>query len=421
MLNQRYPKKYLGPVLLLIAVAALIVSSCSSSGDDEVVPEGLVINELYAASGDDWIEIYNSLESPRDLSGYLIYDNPDTKYRIPDGVSVPAKGFLVLVCDDTGTGLNTNFRLSSSGETVFLENAGGTLIDRVTYPALGDGQSYGRYPDGSGVFAISGTITRGASNGDSQAPAVASVTRNPMVPGLNQTVTVTAQVVAGTPIASVKLWHRFNGGTYTAITMTGSAQSYTASLPASSLTGTREYYIEVTGSNGRTSFWPATAPGQVLNYILNTDPLPDLVINEFLAFNSSCCPDNSSGSAEFDDWIEIYNRGATAVNLAGMYLSDNKDNPFNFRIPSGNPAVTTIPPGGRLVLWADNTPSQGPLHLDFALNSLGEDVGLFYLDGRTIDVYTFGAQSENLSWGRTTDGAATWRIFNTPTPGQPNQ
>lgn len=407
--------------VLLAFLSGFFPISCSSPAEDEIVPEGLVINELYAASGDDWIELYNSQESPRDLSGFLIYDNPDTKYRIPDGVSIPAKGFLVLVCDDTGAGLNTNFRLSASGETVFLENAQGTLIDRVTYPALGDGQSYGRYPDGSETLAISGVTSRGASNGNSQAPAISSVVRNPLVPGLNQSVTVTAQVVAGAGVSSLKLWHRFNGGTYTSVNMTASGQTYTGTLPASAVTGTREYYVEATGSNGRTSFWPTNAPNETLSYILNTDPLPNLVINEFLAFNTACCPDNSSGAAEFDDWIEIYNRGTTAVNLAGMYLSDNKNNPFNFRIPANNPAVTTIPAGGRLVLWADNTPAQGPLHLDFALNSLGEDVGLYYIDGRTIDEYTFGAQSENLSWGRTTDGAATWRVFNTPTPGQSNQ
>jgi hypothetical protein len=104
-----------------------------------------------------------------------------------------------------------------------------------------------------------------------------------------------------------------------------------------------------------------------------------------------------------------------------MYLSDDLTNPFNYRIPSSNASLTTIQPGGYLLLWADNSPSQGLLHLDFGLNTAGEAIGLYYIDGRAIDTYTFTAQTENSSWGRTTNGAATWKIFNTPTPARANQ
>lgn|GEM_PF-2171960 len=61
--------------VLLAFLAGFFPISCSSAAEEEIVPEGLVVNELYAASGDDWIESYNSQESPRDLSGFLIYDN----------------------------------------------------------------------------------------------------------------------------------------------------------------------------------------------------------------------------------------------------------------------------------------------------------------------------------------------------------
>jgi hypothetical protein len=77
-------------------------------------------------------------------------------------------------------------------------------------------------------------------------------------------------------------------------------------------------------------------------------------------------------------------------------------------------------PGGYL-LWANNDQSQGPLQLEFALSNTGEAIGLYYIDGSTIDSYTFGEQSENASWGRTTDGAATLKVFNLPTPGLSNK
>jgi len=409
-------------VVFALFYGPLNLMSCKTPEEEPtpVVAEGLFINEIYA-SGEDWIELYNSLETSQDISGYYIYDIVATRYKIPAATTIPAKGYLVLICNDLGTGLNTNFKLTSAGETVFLENASGTLIDRVEFPELNAGQSYGRYPDGSTTLAVSGTTTQGATNGNSQAPAIVTVTREPLVPGLNQAVTITTTMISNSGIASVKLFHRFNGGSYTSLDMTLSGTSFTAIIPAVSTTGLVEYYVEVKGTNGKTTYEPATAPAKAKDYLLNTDVLPLLVINEFMAFNSTCCPDDDGGVNEFDDWIEIYNKGNVAVNVAGMYLSDTKANPFNHKLPTDNPSATTIQPGGYLVLWADSQSGQGPLHLGFGLSNAGEDVGLYYLDGRTIDVYTFGAQSANTSWGRTPDGAATWKSFSAPTPGLSNQ
>jgi hypothetical protein len=407
--------------VLLAVCLVLVFTACNSDEDSDIIsPEGIFINELYA-SGDDWLELYNASESPKDISGYFIYDNPDKKYPLPSGTVINGKGFLVLLCNDLGTGLNTNFRLTEAGETVYLDNAAGNRIDQVKFPALRNGQSYARFPDGSSNFAITGSPTRGASNGDRSAPAILDVTRNPLVPGLNQSVTITASLSTATGIASVKLYYRFNTGAFTEIPMTGTAASFTGTIPGINETGKVDYYIEVRSTSNIVSFEPDGAPSKTLSYLLNTDPLPVLVINEFMAFNRSCCPDITSGTEEFDDWIEIYNAGSTSVQLGGMYVSDDRNNPFKYRIPDNQPSLTLIPAGGHLVIWADNSPEQGPLHTTFALNNAGEDVALFYLDGRTIDAYTFGPQLEDQSWGRTTDGATTWKSFVTPTPGKPNQ
>ncbi len=72
-------------------------------------------------------------------------------------------------------------------------------------------------------------------------------------------------------------------------------------------------------------------------------------------------------------------------------------------------------------MWADGSTDQGILHLDFSLSNAGEAVGLYYIDGRTIDEYEFGTQAENVSRGRTTDGGSTWGDFATPTPGESNE
>ncbi len=410
-----------GQYILIITGMIVLLASCQKEEvDPSVTGEGVYINEIYSA-GDDWLELYNDLDAAKDISGFFIYDDATRKYKLPSGTSIPSKGFLIINCNDLGVGLDANFKLSSSGETVYFENATATLIDKVEFPALDNGQSYARFPDGSPNLVISGNTSKGISNGSSQAPAIAKVNQIPLVPALDQAVTIEAELVSNNNIASVKLYYRFNGASYISLTMALTGTVYQAVIPAANSTGKMEYYVEVKGSNDKVSYSPSQAPTKTHSYLLNTDPLPQLVINEFMAYNTSCCADTDSGSPEFDDWIEIYNNGSIEVNLAGMYLSDDKSNPFKYKIPSDNLSKTIIPSGGYLILWADNTQSQGPLHLEFALANAGEDVALFYIDGRTIDSYSFGAQSENISLGRTTDGASTWKAFSTPTPGKANQ
>ncbi len=151
------------------------------------------------------------------------------------------------------------------------------------------------------------------------------------------------------------------------------------------------------------------------------EDVPTLHINEIMANNSSCCPDQGGERDEFDDWVEIYNLGKTPIDIGGMYLSQDKDEPLGYQIPKTNSTLTTIQPGGFLLLWADGNPEQGVLHLKFKLNQMGEFIGLFYEDGRKIDGVKFGKQSENISYGRATDGSETWQEFSAPTPGTSNK
>jgi hypothetical protein len=414
--------KVLLSVSVLVVIAVWMLSCSKEEDEPQPQPEGIFINEIVASgAGDDWIELYNDLDVTKDLGGFAIYDDATNKYSIPNGTSIPAKGFLILNCNGLGTGLNTNFRLSSTGEIVYLDNAFGQLIDKVQFPALADGVSYGRYPDGTSVLSISGNITKGASNGTVITPAIMNVSRTPLVPTLNQAVTIRATVVNTLTLSTVKLYYRLNTATFNELTMTLSGSEYVATIPAANATGKMDYYVQVTSTTNLTNVSPQNAPNKTFSYLLNTDVLPLLVINEFMAANTSCCPDKDSGADEFDDWIEIYNAGNVAVDIAGMYVSDDKSNPFKHKIPSSNATLTTIPPKGYLVLWADSSPDQGVLHLDFNLSAAGEDIGIYYIDGRAIDTYTFGAQLQNVSWGRTTDGAATWKAFNTPTQGKANQ
>jgi hypothetical protein len=409
---------------LFVFSALLIFSACSSDEDKDpriTAAEGLFINEIYA-SGDDWVELYNSTNNTKDISGYIIHDDGDAAYQLPEGTTVPANGYLVIFCDDGNNDLHTNFKLSSDGETVTLKNADNEIAEAVTYPKLDNGQSYGRYPDGSSELSISGVTSQGTSNNESNAPAITMVFRTPTVPALNEAVIINAeiQIPASLVISTVKLFYRFEGDAYTEVAMTKPGAYYTATIPAqgAGVTGTMEYYVEARTTTGAATYKPFDAPGDAYYYLLNNNALPTttLFINEFMASQTSCCPDMTSGTAEYDDWIEIYNKGVDEIDLSGMYLSDDLNDPFKSKIPEG----VKIPGGGFLLFWADEQGSQGDLHVNFKLGKSGESVGLFYIDGRPISTKTFEAQEDNKSFGRSVDGGSTWQQFTTPTAGESN-
>ncbi|MDA3814559.1 MAG: lamin tail domain-containing protein, partial [Candidatus Cloacimonetes bacterium] len=74
-----------------------------------------------------------------------------------------------------------------------------------------------------------------------------------------------------------------------------------------------------------------------------------LVINEFLASNDFGAVDENG---DHEDWIEIYNAGDEAIDIGGMYVTDNLEELMTSEIPTTDPTLTTIEPGGFLVLWA---------------------------------------------------------------------
>ena len=143
----------------------------------------------------------------------------------------------------------------------------------------------------------------------------------------------------------------------------------------------------------------------------------NLYINEFLASNSTVITDDFG---EHDDWIEIFNAESFPVDIGGMFVTDDLSEPDKWQIPATAPGQTTIPAGGFLVVWFDGDPVQGVLHVDTKLSAGGEDIGLYAPDGTPIDELSFGPQTPNISYGRTTDGGNVFQFFSIPTPGTSN-
>ena len=135
-------------------------------------------------------------------------------------------------------------------------------------------------------------------------------------------------------------------------------------------------------------------------------PTPPALLNELLATPRRVDWNQDGRLNDQDEWIELFNPGATAVNLSGWYL-DTGRNTARYRLPR----AANVPAGGYLVLFRKTT--------GLALNDRGGTVRLLRPDRSVADSVTFPALDPDTSYSR--DDAGVWRRNLPPTPGQPNQ
>ncbi len=118
---------------------------------------------------EDWFEVYNPGSEPVDMSGMYISDslkNP-TKWKVPDGVVIPARGYLVFIADvETDQGrLHTSWSLSADGESISIYDPDGkTLIDSITFGPQRTDAAMGRTSDGAAAWSLFVPGTPGAPN-----------------------------------------------------------------------------------------------------------------------------------------------------------------------------------------------------------------------------------------------------------------
>jgi len=186
--------------------------------------------------------------------------------------------------------------------------------------------------------------------------------------------------------------------------------TFGVALPWTDSSAILTYILSARDLNANESLYPVCGARQLLLGGASVT----LVINEIMADNESTVQDDQG---DFDDWVEIFNYGAEPVNLAGLYLTDNQTNPKKWAFPE-----MWIGGGEYLLVWADDEPSQGPLHASFKLSADGEFIGIFDSDIRNnalIDGIDFGPQDNDVAWGRLPNGAGDFMIVQ-PTPGSIN-
>ena len=124
--------------------------------------------------------------------------------------------------------------------------------------------------------------------------------------------------------------------------------------------------------------------------------IPGILINEAL----------TNSASGLTDTIELLNPSSSAVNIGDWWLSDDRNSPKKYRIPSG----TMIAAGGFLSFnetQFNPTPGTAP---SFALSSTGDDIYLFSGNaGGSLTGYShgfsFAGAEQNVSFGRYVNSA----------------
>ena len=121
-----------------------------------------------------------------------------------------------------------------------------------------------------------------------------------------------------------------------------------------------------------------------------------------------------------NDWVELYNTTNADIDIAGMYLSDNPENPKKYQISKANGIVTIIPAHGFLTIWCDKLEPQSQLHASFKLDADGGEVLLTATDESWSDRISYTTMKSDETVGRYPDGSRDVFTMNVPTIGKTN-
>ena len=381
----------------------------------------LVLNEINS-SPDDWVELMNTGDQALDLSGFELRDNSDDhRWQFPAGSSVAA-GTLVtvdakrpgLIYDDqTKTYVDGTFEAAigiGSGDSIRLYDNAGNLLDEYSWTehAAVDGDaakaSYGRYPDGTGAFCLTKETKNAAndryvpdiaineieSNGDATdwVEIINTGDQNIDISGwylldndpIGHRADVTP-IAEGTILAPGALYVFDQNVNFTF----GLGKADTAAIYDKSGSLVTEYswtahaagvYARIPDGTGEFQDFADATKGK------KNKVVSPVVINEV----------QSNDPAGGPDWVELANPTGSVLDVSGLVMKDSKDkDPYT--IPEG----TTIPAGGFLVIYQDDSGSTG---FKFGLGK-----------GDAVRLFENGEEIASTRWPKDTHTTPTWGLY----------
>jgi hypothetical protein len=261
--------------MLVIAGLVIPIGAAAAAPGDVVISEFMYHPES-DVSPDEFLEIHNAGGTSVDISDWCF---SGITFCFPPGANLPAGAFVVVAEDATAfqsaygfapDGIYTK-SLSNGGETLELLDAGGAIIDEVTYD---DAAPWPVTPDGLGPSLelidpsldnddylnwAASTAAAGHTAGESNSvaatglgPRITDVVATPANPGAADDVVVTATI---TDVAGATLFYRVNFGSEQTVALAPTGgDGYAATIPDQSAGDLIRYRIEATNANTTNAF-----------------------------------------------------------------------------------------------------------------------------------------------------------------------
>ncbi len=483
------PKEPTGRAHYSVGTQSGLVGEASNGVDPYY--SGLVVSEIMAANqtsvpdenGEypDWVEIWNSSDHEVNMRNVGLSDAGDSiRFLFPE-ITLKADERVVVFCSDTnravaGRPLHAKFKLSSTGETLYLFDPNAYLIDAASYRIIGSDTSWALMADGS--FAETTSFSPGYPNTEEGhlayrnatmitdgAVIITEVMPDP-VSGLtdedgdfsdwielynttDKTVSLDNYALSNKENKPLK-W-RFPEGaviaphSYYLVYCSGKDRrdSVTAAPHANFKISAEHDTVVLSDNRGRLVdrvvidnipedcsyarnesgvFYICTTPTPTLPNTQDSAWLMDrylrqwnktgVYISEVMASNDTTAV---QGSSLLCDWIEVYNSSSQAVDLSGYGLSDNLGRPRKWQFPQG----TSIQPGEYKIVYCDGdtaASSVQQLHSNFSIGrQKGDTICLSDPTGRILDKLMLPEMRTDVSYGRTLNMTGFF-YYKTPTP-----
>lgn len=418
----------------ICAGTLLFVPTAAASEPD--APTGVVLNEIIydevPTGFADTVEVYNAGDVPVDVTGWRMSDDKRDRFGdLPATVLAPGE-FLVLTAD-----INFSFGLGKNDEVV-LYDASGAEVDAFAYDNTAPLSTWARCGDGTGEWAHATEATPGAANNCVASVVEGSIRINEVDSQPSDWIEFynpgdTTFDISGYEIRDNSDDHRWQflpgstiePGAYLVVEESsiglvdgveaafrepigiGSADRIrlfdtTGTLVDDTLPWQRHAAID--GDYGAATF--ARCPDGVGPFLIgyatpgaaNSCVMPDVVINEV----------ESNGDAT--DWVEIFNNGATDVDISGWTVIDND--------PFGHATETTPLPEGTTIDAGAYFVFDQPDNFIFGLG--GKDTATVRdANGNTVDEFSWTAHADGV-WARCADGVGGFVDLAVSTKGMRN-
>ena len=433
----------------------------------------------------DWVEITNTGEEPIALGGYGLSDRSDKIIFIFPEMTLGAGEHVIVFASDSnrnaaGETFHAKFKVSSSGDTLYLFGSDGVAFQELPVPAMNHDMCYSWV--GGEDYIITEQYTPGFDNTQEGYAAFRAST-------VLETGALVINEICASSITTLKDgdgeypdWIELHNTSDKAIDLSNYALSDSADklvswrFPRGAVIEPGGYYVvyasgkdkgpDSTGwphasfklrSNGETVIL-SDVQGRMIDLVTYdlleadtswgrdeegtsgfkvfrqpTPGLPNTRSGE-TAMDAALCLANTSGLYITEvmagnkslvgpnvknpyDYIEIYNMSGQAVNLKGYGLSDNIKKPRKWQFPD-----ITIENNSYLVIYCDTTQTtkNGVYYFtNFNLAKSGETVCLSDPSGKILDKVVAPQLYDDVAYGRTL-GQAGLFYYSQGTPGETN-